>query len=113
MAKKETVQSRFDRDSLQAGEISLRIEAGDIAGDLDPADSIGFDIAKTSREKPHQLLVFGANSLRLTVVRITRSGMARKEFIDRADLHPRLRQRAHDAREFRTARRRASAAERK
>jgi len=45
----ETVRSRFDRDCPQAGEISFRIEPRHIAGNLDPADSIRFHIAKTSR----------------------------------------------------------------
>jgi len=88
IVQNKTVPSLFDGDSLQPGEIPSRIEAGYIAGDLDPADSIRFDIAKPSREEPHQLLVLWANTLRLAVVRITRSSMACKEFVDRADFYP-------------------------
>jgi len=88
IVKKESVSSRFDRDRLQAGEIPRRIEPGHITGDLDPADSIGFDIAKTPREQPHQLLVLRSNPLGLTVVWIARGGVSREEFVDGADLHP-------------------------
>ena len=100
----ESVSSRFDRDSLQAGEIARRIESRHIARDLDPADSIGLHVTKTPREQPHQLLVSRPNALRLSVVRIARRRVAGKKLVQGADLNPRFRQRTNKPREFSAAR---------
>jgi hypothetical protein len=100
----ESVSSRFDRDGLQAGEISRRIESSHIARDLDPADSISLHLTKTPREQSHQLFVLRPNALRLSVVRITCRRVAGKKLVEGADLNPCFRQGADKAREFSAAR---------
>jgi hypothetical protein len=83
----ESVPSRFNRDGLQTSEIPRRIESTDVAGDLYPADAIDFDVAKASGEETRQLLIARADTLRLAIVWIARGGVARKKFVEGADLH--------------------------
>jgi hypothetical protein len=88
MVKNETVRSRFDRDGLQSRKIPCRIQSGHVAGDLDPSDSIGFDVPEASRQKLHELFISRANALGFPVVWIAGGGVAGEKLIECADLHP-------------------------
>lgn len=78
---KESVWSRFDRDSLEPGKVPMSIESQDVAADLDLSNSIGLRIAKSLCKESHQRLIAGSNPLGLAVVRVTRRGVAGKEFL--------------------------------